>query len=90
MGVLRIDHPDVREFITAKRTPGRWNNFNVSVAVPDAFMKALDEDGNWELVHRARPGATLLARGAFQRDDGLWTYESDRERSLWDTVRRSA
>jgi ribonucleoside-diphosphate reductase alpha chain len=90
MGVLRIDHPDVREFITAKRTPGRWNNFNVSVAVPDAFMKALDEDGNWELVHRARPGATLLARGAFQRDDGLWTYESVRARALWDTVMRSA
>jgi ribonucleoside-diphosphate reductase alpha chain len=41
MGVLRIDHPDVVEFITAKRTPGRWSNFNVSVAVPEAFMRAL-------------------------------------------------
>jgi ribonucleoside-diphosphate reductase alpha chain len=70
MGVLRIDHPDVLEFITAKRTPGRWNNFNVSVGMSDAFMQALDGDLPWELVHRAKPGATLLAQGAFQRADG--------------------
>ncbi|WP_287878355.1 ribonucleotide reductase N-terminal alpha domain-containing protein [Acidovorax sp.] len=43
MGVLRIDHPDVQEFITAKRTPGRWNNFNVSVGVSDAFIEAVQQ-----------------------------------------------
>lgn len=90
MGVLRIDHPDVVDFITAKRTPGRWNNFNVSVGVPDAFMQALADDQPWELVHRARPGAALLAQGAFQRADGLWVYQTLAARELWDTVMRSA
>jgi ribonucleoside-diphosphate reductase alpha chain len=89
MGVLRIDHPDVLEFITAKRTPGRWNNFNVSVGVSDAFMRALADDQPWELVHRARPGAALLAQGAHQRADGLWVYRSLSARELWDTVMRS-
>lgn len=90
MGVLRIDHPDVHEFITAKRTPGRWNNFNVSVGMPDAFMQALAEDQPWELVHKARPGATLMEQGAFQRADGLWVYQTVAARELWDTVMRSA
>ncbi|MGH6637711.1 MAG: ribonucleotide reductase N-terminal alpha domain-containing protein, partial [Polaromonas sp.] len=90
MGVLRIDHPDVLEFITAKRTPGRWNNFNVSVGVPDAFMQALNDDQPWELVHRAQPGAALIAQGAFQRADGLWVYQTVAARALWDTVMRSA
>jgi ribonucleoside-diphosphate reductase alpha chain len=89
MGVLRIDHPDVLEFITAKRTPGRWNNFNVSVGVSDAFMRALADDQPWELVHRARPGAALMAQGAHQRADGLWVYRSMPARELWDTVMRS-
>ncbi|MDP1688245.1 adenosylcobalamin-dependent ribonucleoside-diphosphate reductase [Hydrogenophaga sp.] len=89
MGVLRIDHPDVLEFITAKRTPGRWNNFNVSVGVSDVFMRALADDQPWELVHRARPGAALMAQGAHQRADGLWVYRSTPARELWDTVMRS-
>lgn len=90
MGVLRIDHPDVLEFITAKRTPGRWNNFNVSVGMPDAFMQALDDDLSWDLVHRARPGEVLMAQGASQRADGMWVYRTLAARELWDTVMRSA
>jgi ribonucleoside-diphosphate reductase alpha chain len=62
MGVLRIDHPDVLEFITAKRTPGRWNNFNVSVGVPTLHGSPVGNDQPWELVHKARPGAKLMAR----------------------------
>lgn len=90
MGVLRIDHPDVLDFITAKRTPGRWNNFNVSVGVPGAFMAAVEAGGDWELVHRAEPGAALQAQGAHRRADGLWVYRTVPARELWDTIMQSA
>jgi ribonucleoside-diphosphate reductase alpha chain len=91
MGVLSIEHPDVLEFIEAKRTPGRWNNFNVSVAVTDAFMQALAADADWELVHRAEPGAALIEQGAHRRAaDGLWVYRKVKARALWDRIMRSA
>ncbi|MFC7461569.1 adenosylcobalamin-dependent ribonucleoside-diphosphate reductase [Hydrogenophaga defluvii] len=90
MGVLRIDHPDVLEFITAKRTPGRWNNFNVSVGVSDAFMQAVANDQPWDLVHAAHPGEALCAAGAHQHDDGQWVYRTLPARELWDTIMRSA
>ena len=90
MGVLRIDHPDVLEFITAKRTPGRWNNFNVSVGVPDDFMKAVEANAQWQLVHVSQPGKDLIAKGAFQREDGKWVYQSVAARDMWDTIMKSA
>ncbi|MFC5497042.1 adenosylcobalamin-dependent ribonucleoside-diphosphate reductase [Caenimonas terrae] len=90
MGVLRIDHPDVLEFITAKRTPGRWSNFNVSVAVTDEFMRALQAGEDWPLLHRAQPGAPLVAQGAHRREDCFWVYRSVPARELWETVMRSA
>lgn len=89
MGVLRIDHPDVAEFITAKRTPGRWNNFNVSVGVSDAFMQAVAEGTDWELVHKAKPGQKVLEGGGYQRADGRWVYRKLPARELWDTIMQS-
>ena len=89
MGVLRIDHPDVLEFVHAKRTPGELVNFNMSVAVTDAFMQALDADRDFDLVHVARPSPRLLAAGATQREDGLWVYRRVAARVLWDEIMRS-
>lgn len=49
MGVLRVDHPDILSFVAAKRATGLLKNFNISVAVTDAFMEALDKDGLYDL-----------------------------------------
>jgi len=51
MGVLRVDHPDILEFIDAKLDGHSLRNFNLSVAMPDAFMQALAEDREYPLVH---------------------------------------
>ena len=55
----------------------------------DTFMEALINDQPWELVHPAKPGDTLLEKGAFQRADGKWVYQTLKARELWDTVMRS-
>ena len=88
MGVLRCDHPDVEDFIHAK-DKGELSNFNISVGVTDAFMRAVEEDSEIELVHRAEPGAAQKAAGAYRRNDGLWVYRKPRARELWDQIMRS-
>jgi ribonucleoside-diphosphate reductase alpha chain len=67
MGMLRVDHPDVLEFIAIKLDPVRMRNFNLSVAVTDAFMAAVRAGGAYDLIN-PRTGqvtATLDARRVF-------------------------
>ena len=90
MGVLRIDHPDIFEFITAKRATGRWNNFNVSVGVSSAFMKAVEGNQSWELIHKAKPAKNVIDEGAYQRADGLWVYRKVDAKEIWEAVMQSA
>ena len=88
MGVLRCDHPDVEEFIHAK-DKGDLTNFNISVGVSDAFMRAVEADADVELVHKAEPSADFMTGGAYQRDDGMWVYRKMHARELWDQIMRS-
>ncbi|HYK11150.1 MAG TPA: vitamin B12-dependent ribonucleotide reductase [Gemmatimonadales bacterium] len=51
MGILRVDHPDIMEFITCKEDLTQVTNFNISVAVTDAFMQAVEAGSKYDLIH---------------------------------------
>lgn len=76
MGILRIDHPDILEFINCKSDLTKLNNFNISVAITDKFMEALQRDEDYELIHpnSKQPVAKLRAKEIFDMIvKGAWS-----------------
>ena len=79
MGILRVDHPDVLDFIRAKEKEGEFNNFNLSVGLTEAFMQAVEKDEHYDLRApntgevvdrlRARDVFDLLVKKAWQSGD---------------------
>jgi len=66
MGVLRVDHPDIEEFVRAKHNKDRLNGFNVSVGITDEFMRAVRADGQFELRWGGEVWDTVDARALWE------------------------
>jgi len=68
MGILRVDHPDIMEFIRAKEREGEFNNFNLSVALTEDFMKAVEKEEEYPLLapHSGQERGRLNAREVFE------------------------
>ncbi len=95
MGVLRVDHPDVEEFIVSKTSENAITNFNISVGITDAFMQAVKDDADWDLVfpdisspeYRHFSGTLEQAR---EQGIPLKVYKTVRARDLFDKIVKQA
>lgn len=67
MGCMRVDHPDIEDFITAKNNESRFRNFNLSVLVTDEFMEAVVAGSTFDLRFEGRSYETIDARALWDK-----------------------
>ena len=69
MGILRVDHPDILDFIHCKEKEGEFSNFNISVAITDKFLKALENDEEYELINPRNKEVVGRLKASFVWDE---------------------
>ena len=95
MAVLRIDHPDIEDFITCKIDENAITNFNISVGITDAFMRAVENDEEWELrfpdvLDPRYSGFDGTLEQAEDAGIPIRVYKKVRARELFDRIVRQA
>jgi ribonucleoside-diphosphate reductase alpha chain len=96
MGTLRCDHPDIEDFIEAKRDPLQLRNFNLSVLLTDDFMQALEADSDWPLAFPVAETGTDTAAIVQRRWPGYAAeipcrvFRRIRARDLWERLLRAS
>jgi len=96
MATLRCDHPDIEEFVDAKRDPQALRHFNLSVLVSDEFLDAVREDRSWPLVFPLRDGpdhegeVQMRAWSGRTQPEPCTVWREVSARSLWHRIMRSA
>jgi ribonucleoside-diphosphate reductase alpha chain len=93
MATLRCDHPDIGDFIEAKREAGTLSYFNLSVLVTEAFVAAVREDREWPLVFPGEAAGQETVERTWSGHDGPVTctvHRRVRARALWERLMRAA
>ncbi|PIZ25477.1 MAG: ribonucleoside-diphosphate reductase, adenosylcobalamin-dependent, partial [Chloroflexi bacterium CG_4_10_14_0_8_um_filter_57_5] len=95
MGVLRVDHPDIEDFINCKTDENQITNFNISVGITDSFMRAVRDDAEWELrfpdVHSSEyRGFRGTLEQAEQAGVPIRVYRKVRARELFNKIVQQA